>query len=96
MTQVTLFDIESIPQTETVTPKKPATRYYLRRKQGGSWQFLWKTHTNGGCEWCLEYELTINGGRKKPLLYKTLSGASRMLGEYIGFGVGSVAVWDGK
>lgn len=48
----TLFDLETIPTIEPPDePIKPKTNYYLRRQsKTGEWYFLWKTHTNGGCD----------------------------------------------
>ena len=91
----TLFDLDTIPTVEPETKLKAKPQFYLRAMSGGSWWFLWKTHTNGDNEWERESELTINGGKKKPLRYNTLSGAKRMLSIYVGGDVPKeVAVWN--
>lgn len=84
--QLSFSAFDSIPAVENAPrTKKPKTEYYLRAVNKGEWYFLWCTHTNGGCEWEPETELTTNGGKKKPLRYKTLSGAQRMLSVYLGY-----------
>lgn len=83
--QLRLLDMPDGSQITIEVTRKPIIKpqFYIRVKAGDGWRFLWKTHTNGGPEWGYDFELTINGGRKKPLLYKTLSGATRMMHEYL-------------
>lgn len=85
---------DAIPEEPKAQPKpSQKTRYYLRiQSLKGEWYFLWKTHSNGGCEWVAE----DTAGRKRPLFYKTVNGAQRQLTSYTSSMVleaKHVAVW---
>lgn len=89
--QPTLLDLTDIPEV-TKKSKRKVTEYYIRVNAGDGYHFIWKTHTNGGAEWEHEYKLVTNGGKKKPLRYKTYSGAKRMAQFYADRA--EVAVWN--
>jgi hypothetical protein len=92
MNQLPGFD--EIATVEPEVKKKLKPRFYLYVKTQENEYFLWKTHTNGGPDWRPMSEL----GRKVPLLYKTLSGAQRMLKSYVGSGPAirgkEVRIWE--
>lgn len=97
--QLNLLDFDSIPVIESAEKlRKSKAEYYLRDLCGDKWYFLHCTHANGGPEWEDEKDLTINGGRMKPLRYKTYEGAKRQLALYVGWSRilekrSEVAVW---
>lgn len=70
--------------------KKPKQLWYIRAKDSKGWYFLHLTHANGGGEWESESKLTINGGKMKPLRYKTNSGAKYAVKRHLNSGV----IWE--
>jgi len=73
-------------------PIEPPKQYYLVMTFDDGDYFLWKTHTNGGPEWCKVSEM----GRKKPLRYKTIQTAMRAKGMYTNnHPDAGIEVWNG-
>jgi len=72
--------------------KKPKVKqeWYIRARGGDGWHFLWKTHANGGGQWAHDFELTINGGKKKPLRYKTYNNAKASVQRHLN----NDAIWE--
>jgi len=70
---------EQILVQESKIEARSALRYYLLvQSSKGHWYFLWKTHANGGTVWVA----CGTDSRKRPLRYKTISGAQRALRDY--------------
>lgn len=90
----TLLGFEDIPIIDPL-PKK-SVQYYLRVKAGDGWHFLWKTHAQGGPEWAHDFELVNNGGKKKPLRYKTVWGAQYATKRFLNSkDIYEVTIWEG-
>ena len=94
----TLFDLDSIPEAAPAPKSRTLPHYYIRAKYtDGTWYFLWQSHDNGGGDWRPETELTVNGGKKKPLRYRTRLGAKKALIYHLDSDVqGQVAEWKGE
>ncbi len=88
--QQSFLDFNAIPVVEQTQKPKVKHEWYILCQFKGEWFFLWKTHTNGGGEWEHVRELTINGGKKKPLRYKTNAGAKRAAHEHLN----NDAIWE--
>lgn len=83
----TLFDLETIPTNDGTPKPKVKAFYYIYVLDDGVEWFVWKTHSNGGAEWCKRSDHP----KRKPLRYKTHSGAKRQASWYSSDGL--VGVW---
>ncbi len=79
-----------LAEVERKPKPKVKHEWYIRTQFKGDWLFLWKTHTNGGGEWVHESALTINGGKRKPLRYKTNAGAKYAVKRHLN----SDVIWE--
>lgn len=92
MTKQMSMDLGTVEIIFPPLKKKPKHLWYICAKSGDGWYFLHLTHANGGGEWEPVSKLTINGGKMKPLRYRTNSGANDSVKRNLRSGV----IWEVK